>query len=55
MQVDGLNELPRDKRPPDSIMWSNSTKHLDDWIDKVLYNKKSDKSKDTLLSISEIE
>ena len=54
MQIDSLKELPKDKRPPDSIMWSNDPSLLDAWIDKVLYNKE-ETNKDILLPLSEIE
>ncbi len=55
MQIDGLNELPKDKKPPDYILWSNNSKLLDDWIDRVLYNKKEERESKVMLPLSEIE
>lgn len=52
LQVDGLNELPKDKRPPDDIIWNGSTEELDSWIDRV-FSRQGD-NKATLL-ISDIE
>lgn len=36
VQIDNLNELGKDKRPPDKILWEGSSEELDDWLDKVL-------------------
>lgn len=52
LQVDGLNELPKDKRPPDDIIWNGSTEELDSWIDRVFSRQEDNKA--TLL-ISDIE
>ena len=38
VQVDNLNELPKEKRPPESILWWGKAKDLDNWLDKVLGN-----------------
>ncbi len=38
-QVDGLRELPREKRPPDSIVWWGTPEQLEGWIDKVFDKK----------------
>lgn len=54
MQVDSLNELPKEKRPPDSILWDGTSEELTEWLDRVLDRKK--KQTDGLaLSISESE
>jgi len=39
-QIDNLNELPKEKRPPDSIIWDGTSEDLDEWLDKVLDPKK---------------
>jgi len=41
LQIDNLNELPKEKRPPDKILWSGTPEDLDDWLDKVLPSKKN--------------
>lgn len=55
MQIDGLNELPKDKRPPDYILWNNNSDLLDNWIDKVLYDKNPEPESKVMLPLNEIE
>lgn len=43
-QVDNLSELPKEKRPPDSIVWDGTPEEMEDWLDRV-FNKNI---KDTL-------
>jgi hypothetical protein len=33
MQVDGLNEMSKEKRPTDHLIWEGSSEELEDWID----------------------
>lgn len=47
MQVDNLSELPRDKQPPDDILWEGDSEELDEWLDSVFSAKK-----DTGLSLT---
>ena len=44
MQIDNYNELPKEKRPTDYLIWNGSSEELDDWLDKVLYNKKTNEA-----------
>jgi hypothetical protein len=39
-QIDNLNELPKEKRPPDNILWDGTSDDLDEWLEKVLDPKK---------------
>ncbi len=39
-QIDNLNELPKEKRPPDNIIWDGTSEELDDWLDRVLGDPK---------------
>jgi hypothetical protein len=39
IQIDNLNELPKDKRPTPDIIWSNRSEDLDEWLDRVLEGK----------------
>lgn len=41
-QIDNLNELPKDKRPTDEIIWDGTPEELDDWLDKVFDKKPKD-------------
>jgi hypothetical protein len=38
-QVDNLSELPKDKKPPDNIVWWGTSEELEGWIDKVFDKK----------------
>jgi hypothetical protein len=44
MQIDNLNELPKEKRPPDLMIWEGTSEELESWIDKVLDNKQQQKA-----------
>lgn len=35
-QIDSFNELPKEKRPPNNILWYGTPEALDQWFDKVL-------------------
>jgi len=53
MQVDSINELPNDKRPPDVVIWWRPQEELERWINNAL--KLDDESSDIFISESEIE
>lgn len=42
-QIDSYNELPKEKRPPDNLIWYSIPEEIDKWFDKVF---KSGKGKD---------
>jgi len=48
-------ELPKDKRPPDIMIWDDRPEDIDDWIDKVYNTKKSNIDKPLMVDLSEIE
>lgn len=52
-QIDGLNEIPRDKRPPEFYIWDKPSEELDKWIDRVYLNKKE--KQEVEISIEDIE
>jgi len=35
-QIDNLMELPKDKRPPDDILWEGSSEDMEEWLDRVI-------------------
>lgn len=51
-QIDNLNELPKDKRPTDDLIWNGSSEELDDWLDRVLSRKEQ---KEFVFNIKEDE
>jgi hypothetical protein len=42
LQIDNLSELPKEKRPPDELIWDGYSEELDEWIERVVYNNKPD-------------
>ena len=42
-QIDNLNELPKEKRPPEDILWDGTSEELEKWLNDVLDIKKKDK------------
>lgn len=43
-QIDNLNELPKEKRPTEDIIWDGTTEEMEDWLDKVLDTKSKNKT-----------
>jgi len=39
IQVDTFNELPKEKRPPSSIIWDGTPEELEEWIEEVVLEK----------------
>jgi hypothetical protein len=53
-QLDSFNELPKEKRPPDDIVWYGIPEDIDRWFDRV-FGKKKGPDKDVMIDISEEE
>jgi len=47
-QIDNLNELPKEKRPPDHLIWHSNQDKLEVWLDEKIGTKKKERSEDTL-------
>jgi len=54
MQVDGLNQLPDEKRPPDLIIWAGTPEQIDEWLEKV-NNPRREKDSTFIISAKDIE
>jgi len=52
-QIDTFNELPREKRPPDDIIWDGTSDDLDEWLNKVF--KQNEREEDQTIIITDIE
>jgi hypothetical protein len=52
-QIDSFNELPKEKRPPEDIIWDGTSEDIDEWLDKVF--KKDSREKDATILITDIE
>lgn len=53
-QIDSFQELPKEKRPPDDIIWYGTPEDLDRWFDKVL-DRKEKPGEEVLLDIRDDE
>jgi len=52
-QIDSFNELSKEKRPPDDIVWDGTSEELEDWLDKVF--KREDDGKGNTILITDVE
>lgn len=52
--IDNLNELPKDKRPPESLIWEGTPEELEGWLDKV-FDRKNKEETELIILESEIE
>jgi len=55
IQVDNLSELPKEKRPPDKILWDGTADEIDKWLDKVFDRKEKPDGLQLSISDAEIE
>lgn len=44
MQIDNLSELPKEKRPPELMIWEGTSEELESWVEKVLSGKQQSKA-----------
>jgi hypothetical protein len=49
-QIDNFNELPKDKRPPDKLIWDGNSDELDDWLERVFKNPDEKDTVDILIT-----
>jgi hypothetical protein len=54
IQIDGMNELPKDKRPPDKLIWDGSTEEMDRWFEDV-FGEASSKSNTIMIDPDTVE
>lgn len=38
-QIDSLNELPSEKRPPESVIWDGTPEEMEEWLKEVFDSK----------------
>ncbi len=54
VQIDNLNELPKDKRPTDKLLFDGTSDELEDWIARVM-DRTGKKSNMAEFIISDVE
>jgi hypothetical protein len=40
--VDNLNELEKEKRPPDEMLWNGTSEDLNEWLETIFKQKSDD-------------
>lgn len=50
LELDSYNELPKEKRPPDKLIWYGTAEEVEKWFDKV-FERKGRKDKDEAILI----
>jgi hypothetical protein len=55
-QIDSLNELPKEKKPTEDIIWNGTPEEMEEWLEKVFDSKHKDSQSVTFdIKQSEIE
>ena len=49
-QIDNLNELPKEKRPPTEIIWDGTSDELEEWLESVLSSPKNKKEVEFIIN-----
>ena len=55
IQIDNLNELPKEKRPPELMIWDGTSKDIENWYDKVFNRKKKPSDEKISIPYDDIE
>lgn len=55
LQIDSLNELPKEKRPPDLTLWWGAPEEIEDWLERVMNSKHIDDENMITIPMDEIE
>lgn len=53
-QIDNLNELPKNKRPTEEMIWDGTSEEIEEWLDKV-FDKKHKDTVDIVVKPTDIE
>jgi hypothetical protein len=55
LQVSSLQEMPKDKKPPELTIWDGTSEDIDEWIDKVYGGKEKTEAYENEFVIHDIE
>jgi hypothetical protein len=55
LQIDNLNELPREKRPPEALIWNGNPEDIENWIGRVMNRKSTEDTSELIILDREIE
>jgi len=48
MQIDSINEIPKEKRPPELMLWDGDSEEIESWINKAFDGKQKQKLEFTI-------
>jgi len=54
IQIDNFNELPKEKRPTEKLIWEGLSEDIEEWLEKVFDSKKKQPA-EIYISRDEIE
>ena len=54
-QIDNLNELPKEKRPPQDVIWDGTSDDMDEWLETVLSSGSNKKTTEVQFIVDDIE
>lgn len=54
-QIDNLSELPKDKKPPEDLIWGDDSEALDDWLDKIFDKSKGENTIEFKIKPGDVE
>ena len=54
LQIDNLSELPKEKRPPELMIWDDTSDEIESWLDRVAKGKQETRANLTI-STKDIE
>lgn len=54
VQIDNLNELPKEKRPPELMIWDGTYSDIEEWLDKV-YGRKQKEPENFTFTLDDLD
>lgn len=54
-QIDNLSQIPKEKRPPEHMVWDSPPEKIEEWLDKVFKRKSEQHTTTVEILESEIE
>ena len=55
VQLDNLNEIPKDKRPTERMIWEGIPEDIEEWLDRAYDRKKPKQTAEIFISSDEVE
>lgn len=55
IQVSNLQEIPKDKRPPDLMIWDKPNEDIDEWLERVFDRKEKKSDSEFHIEIRDVE